>query len=164
MSPRIRIVHACKGASSSSLGDRFARSSGRHAFLLAGWVFYAAFISGERSALAAEAESSAPYVSAVEEAETSRARWMARAQEANDRVAKATAALAKAQADWERMRTRNYPRGEARAKLRDALDDATTELATAEEALVTLVEEARAADVPASWLDVDETAGNATTR
>jgi chromosome segregation ATPase len=105
---------------------------------------------------AADAGERVPFVSAVEEAEASRARWAARSKEASDRVAKATAAVEKAQDDWERMRTRNYPRGEARAKLLENREDATTELTAAEEALAALAEEARAADVPPGWLESDD--------
>jgi hypothetical protein len=120
------------------------------------WLFATAALFAAPRTRAADADGRVPFVSTVEEEEASRARWEARSREASERVAKASAAIEKAQNDWERMRTRNYPRGEARAKLRKSLDDATTELTTAEEARSALADEARAADVPPSWLDLDD--------
>lgn len=120
------------------------------------WILSSPALLAPRTARAADADGRVPFVSAVEEEEASRTRWETRAREASERVAKAGAALEKAQDDWERMRTRNYPRGEARAKLRKAVDDATAELAAADEARNALADEAHAADVPPSWLDVDD--------
>jgi hypothetical protein len=115
----------------------------------------------------AEAEEAAPDRSAdreeapsekmptAEPAPTSREGWALRVGKARERVLVARARLENAEAAYTQMRARNFPRGEERADILKEVEDARQELASAEQALEDLPDEARGADVPPAWLDTD---------
>lgn len=94
----------------------------------------------------------------AENAEDEVAAWVARLDEAAKRLAAAQKRVAELEGAKGRGASRRYPRGEAKEKYLEQLEEARTELAEAQEAMPELLEDARRAGVLPGVLDRYETA------
>lgn len=82
--------------------------------------------------------------------------WRQRILEARLAVEKARARVAEAEVAYTQMRTRKYPRGEAKAELLQEREDAKQALAQAQRDLEELEDDARHAGLPASVIGAGE--------
>jgi hypothetical protein len=80
------------------------------------------------------------------------ATWVKQLDAAKARLVAARRQVAELEAARSRAITRNYPRGEARARILSDLDKAQKELDSAQQAFPDLLEQARRAGVPAGVL------------
>lgn len=87
--------------------------------------------------------------------EDERAHWERRATAARQRVEKARARVTAAEAAYQSMRQRSYPRGEAKDAIVREVEASKKALADAEARVEGLGGAARDADVPPAWIELD---------
>jgi len=82
--------------------------------------------------------------------------WQQRLREARSVVAQAQARQTAAEAAYDRMRSRHYPRGEAKLAIEAERTAARDDAARAQQELEALAEQARREGVPPGWLRATE--------